>query len=175
VQPPIRFGESHPEKLCSATKTRPGCPAIPQSQRSHCNWLNHFADRYASLNSQATADHHMECNLWPGKIFYINAVVLLREVISRESFYWLYDGAPPPVPPAPPAPNLMEASLFPDLWMPTAIPVGLLYSTNDQTLDYLLQRDLKVYPLLCSHLPGSVQCCATSAPYSEQVGRLSGV
>jgi hypothetical protein len=29
AQPPICYGESHPKKPCPATKTRPGCPAIP--------------------------------------------------------------------------------------------------------------------------------------------------
>jgi hypothetical protein len=41
----------------------------------------------------ATADH-AERNLQPEKIFLINVAVLLRKVMSRESFYWLYDDDP---------------------------------------------------------------------------------
>jgi hypothetical protein len=111
-QPPICYGESHPEKLRPATKTRPGRPAIPQSQWTHRNWLNHIADFYASLNPQATADY-AERNLRSEKIFRIDVAVLLREVMSRESLYWLYDSAPPPAPPAPPGPDSMEAPLPP--------------------------------------------------------------
>jgi hypothetical protein len=57
TQPPIQYGESHPEKPRAATATRPGRPAIPQSQWTRRNWLNHHADRYASLDLEATADH----------------------------------------------------------------------------------------------------------------------
>jgi hypothetical protein len=73
-------------------------------------------------------------------------VVLLREVMSRESLYWLYDGAPPLALPAPPSPSSMEAPLFPDLRMPTANLVGSLHCTSNQALAYLLQRNLKVSP-----------------------------
>jgi hypothetical protein len=131
------------KKPRSATKTRPGRPAIPQSQWTHRNWLNHLADRYASLNHQATA-YHEERKLRPGKIFCINVAVVLREVMCMESFYWLHDGALPPVTPAPPGPDSMEAPLPPDLRMPTAKPVNSLYSTNSDALDYLLQRNFEV-------------------------------
>jgi hypothetical protein len=75
--------------------------------------------------------------------------------MNRESLYWLYDSAPPPVPPAPPGPGSMEAPLPPDFQMPTANPVGSLNSTNDNALDYLLQRDLKVslFPLKTRYYP----------------------
>jgi hypothetical protein len=50
TQPSIRYEESHAEKPRAATTTRPGRPAIPQSKWTHGNWLNHLADRYASLD-----------------------------------------------------------------------------------------------------------------------------
>jgi hypothetical protein len=61
--------------------------------------------------------------------------------MSRESLFWLYDGAPPP---ALPGPDSMKAPLPPNLRMLTVNPVGSLYSPSNQALDYLLQRDLKV-------------------------------
>jgi hypothetical protein len=111
----VRYGESHPKKPCPATKTlrvavRPSLSPSGPTATTHRNWLNHLADRYASLNPQATA-YHAERNLRPGKIFFIDVAVLLREVVSGDLFYWLYDGAPPPVPPPPPGPDSMEDPL----------------------------------------------------------------
>jgi hypothetical protein len=55
TQPPIRYGESHSEKPRAATTTRLGRPVIPQPKWTRRNWLNHLADRYASLDPKATA------------------------------------------------------------------------------------------------------------------------
>jgi hypothetical protein len=63
----MQYGKSHPEKPRAATATRSGRPAIPQSRWTRRNWLNHLADRFASLDPEATADHE-ERNLRPGKI-----------------------------------------------------------------------------------------------------------
>jgi hypothetical protein len=86
-----------------------------------------------SLDPEATLDHE-ERNLRPGKIFRINVAVLLREVMSEDSFYWLYNASFPPVSHSPPGPDSIEAPLLYDLRMPTVKPVGSLYSTDDAAL-----------------------------------------
>jgi hypothetical protein len=66
---------------------------------------------------------------------------LLREVISKDSFYWLYNAPPPSVPSSLPGPDSMEAPLPHGLRMSTVNPVGSLHSTDDVALGYLKQRD----------------------------------
>jgi hypothetical protein len=63
--------------------------------------------------------------------------------MSKNSFYWFNDGTSPLVPPAPPGSDSMEAPLSRNLRMPTDNYVGLFHSTDDATLGYLKQRDLK--------------------------------